>query len=133
MGGPLIRSTSGGKAANSLHFPLDPGSTYGKMTGCLELAHQRVCAENEDGINPGLDRGGRAPDAPLQFSNHSNRRGADTCARRDMGEGEGKSGATEEDLNLYFGWKESDYHSDMQFHYQACFIRERRAAVTSML
>ena len=45
LGGPLIRSTSGGLAAHPLHFPLDPASTYGKITGCIGLAYTRVCEE----------------------------------------------------------------------------------------
>ena len=133
IGGPLIRSTAGGLAAHPLHFPLDPGSTYGKITGCLELAYQRVCDESSTGNDPDIDRGNLAPGAPLKFANHSNRRGGDTVARRTMGKGEGKTEATEEDIDCTFGWNEAMFNAKMQNHYEARFERTARAAVTSLL
>ena len=133
LGGPLIRSTSGGLAAHPLHFPLDPASTYGKITGCIGLAYTRVCEGSATGDDPDIDRGNHAPGAPLKWANHSNRRGGDTGARRTMGEGEGKTGATEEDIDCTFGWQEAMFNKKMQNHYQARFERTARAAVTSLL
>ncbi len=45
----------------------------------------------------------------------------------------GETGATEEDIDLTFGWKEAMYNAEMQVHYEARFNREKRACVTSML
>ena len=50
-----------------------------------------------------------------------------------MGEGEGKTGATEEDIDCTFGWQEAMFNKKMQNHYQARFERTARAAVTSLL
>jgi hypothetical protein len=121
----VLRGTHGSGLLT--HFPLDPSSTYGKITGCLAKAYDRVCERL--GSDPNLDRGGRAPDAPLQWANHSNRRYADTRSRDTMDE----TGATPMDIDLTFGWKEADYKKEMQVHYEVRFTREKRTAVTSLL
>ena len=40
--------------------------------------------------------------------------------------------ATEQDIDLYFGWMERFYQAKMQVHYESRFTRTRRAAVTSL-
>ena len=42
------------------------------------------------------------------------------------------TGATEQDIDIIFGWLEAFYSQKMQVHYQSRFTRTRRCAVTSM-
>ena len=81
---------------------------------------------NRDSPDPELDLAGLA--SPL-WGHHSFRRFTDTVARQTME----LTGATEQDIDLVFGWIEAFYSAKMQVHYQATFVRERRAAVTSQL
>ena len=41
------------------------------------------------------------------------------------------TGATEQDIDIVFGWLEAFYSAKMQLHYQSRFTREKRSAVTS--
>ena len=66
-------------------------------------------------------------DKPL-WGNHSLRRFADTVARQTMA----LTGASEQDIDLYFGWLERFYQQKMQIHYESRFTRTRRSAVTSL-
>ena len=52
---------------------------------------------------------------------------SDTIARQTMA----LTGATEQDIDLYFGWMERFYQAKMQIHYESRFTRTRRTAVTS--
>ena len=45
----------------------------------------------------------------------------------------GETGATEQDIDIIFGWLEAMYSHKMQLHYQSTFTRTRRSAVTSMM
>ena len=118
--GPLMRSTHG-KLGYS-HMPLDPGSTYHVLTPLFEQAYEQAMADSPD---PEIDLQGF--DKPL-WVNHSFRRFADTVARQTMS----LTGATEQDIDLYFGWMERFYQSKMQVHYESRFTRTRRSAVTSL-
>ena len=118
--GPLIRATHG-KLGYS-HMPLDPGSTYHVLTPMLEQAYALSSADSPD---PEIDLQGF--DKPL-WGNHSFRRFADTVARQTMA----LTQATEQDIDLYFGWMERFYQSKMQVHYESRFTRTRRTAVTSL-
>ena len=42
------------------------------------------------------------------------------------------TGASEQDIDLYFGWMERFYQQKMQVHYESRFTRTRRTAVTSL-
>ena len=120
--GPLLVATEEqGRAIT--HMPLEPGSTYPIITGCLQRAFELA---NETSPDPQLDLGHRTDP---RFTNHSNRRGANTVARQTQA----LTGATDMDLDLTFGWQERFYNSKMQVHYEARFDRRRRAAVTSLL
>ena len=57
------------------------------------------------------------------------RRFADTVARATMA----LTGATEQDIDMIFGWLEAFYSRKMQIHYQSDFDRERRCAVTRLI
>ena len=118
--GPLIRATHG-KLGYS-HMPLDPGSTYHVLTPMLEQAYALATADSPD---PEIDLQGF--DKPL-WGKHSFRRFADTVARQTMAQTQ----ATEQDIDLYFGWMERFYQSKMQVHYESRFTRTRRTAVTSL-
>ena len=54
---------------------------------------------------------------------------ADTIARQTMS----KSGATEYDIDLVFGWMERFYSQKMQLHYETRFNREQRYRVTMFI
>jgi len=116
--GPLLRSTDGYSLS---HMPVDPSTTYGTlhkiMDECCELANP------EGDPDPWLDLQGL--DEPL-WGHHSWRRMADTLARANMA----KSGATEKDIDLVFGWLERMYSRIMQDHYETKFIRVKRYRVT---
>ena len=57
------------------------------------------------------------------------RRCADTVARATMA----KSGVSEQDIDLVFGWLEALYSQKMQVHYESSLSRVRRAMVTSQV
>ena len=103
-------------------MPLDPGSTYSVLSGLWDRACE---AAREDSPDPELDLQGY--DAPL-WGNHSFRRFADTIARQTMA----VTGASEQDIDLYFEWMERFYQQKMQVHYESRFTRTRRTAVTSL-
>ena len=119
--GPLIRATHGSGLGFS-HMPLDAGSTYQVLGQVLQQAWE----ESQRGPpDPELDLQGFAE--PL-WGHHSFRRFADSVARQTMA----LSGATEQDIDLYFGWMERFYNQKMQVHYESRFDRTRRTAVTSL-
>ena len=119
--GPLLRSTDGSMLS---HMPLDPSSTYETlhkiMDECFELSNRHGDPD------PWLDLQGL--EFPL-WGHHSWRRMADTVARATMA----KSGVTEQDIDLVFGWLEEMYSQRMQFHYETRFNRDRRYRVTMYL
>ena len=116
--GPLLRASHGGLGLS--HMPARPNSAMGKL---LAEAYTRVQTQGPD---PELDLEGRAE--PL-WGDHSIRRAADSAARQTRGE----TGASEEDIDLVFGWNESKHAGKMQLHYESTLDRVRRAAVTSMI
>ena len=118
--GPLLRATHG--AAKGLtHMPIVPGSTYSILHDCFDAAFTEA---NRSSPDPELDLQGF--DSPL-WGHHSLRRFADTVARETMQ----ITGATEQDIDIVFGWLEAFYSAKMQLHYQSRFTREKRSAVTS--
>ena len=44
-----------------------------------------------------------------------------------------ETGATEQDIDIIFGWLENFYSAKMQMHYESKFDREKRKAVTMMV
>jgi hypothetical protein len=119
--GPLMRSTDG---ATISHMAIDPSSTYGTLHKIMDEAFEKA---NPDGDpDPWLDLQGL--ETPL-WGHHSWRRLADTLARATMA----KSNATEQDIDLTFGWRENMYSQVMQYHYETRFNRERRFRVTMFL
>ena len=81
---------------------------------------------NATSADPELDLQGLAEP---KWGHHSMRRGADTIAR----ETRHITGATEQDIDIIFGWNENLYSKNMQTHYESNFTRERRSVVTSMI
>ena len=90
--GPLLRASHGGLGLS--HMPARPNSAMGKL---LAEAYTRVQTQGPD---PELDLEGRAE--PL-WGDHSIRGAADSAARQTRGE----TGASEEDIDLVFGWNEA--------------------------
>jgi hypothetical protein len=125
--GPLMRAfTRKGRKVLS-HMPHTANSTYQgpyAMKLVLEQAHAIVQAR--EGGDPEFDAGTR-----IAFGNHSLRRFADTIARQSMA----LLSITEEEINVYFGWKESELLKDMQRHYANMNLRERvkMARITSQI
>ena len=94
--GPLLRATHG-RGKGLTHMPIVPGSTYEIIHDCFAAAHR---AANRSTPDPELDLQGFG--APL-WGHHSLRRFADTVARETMA----TTGATEQDIDIIFGWLES--------------------------
>ena len=136
--GPLIRATEG---SVTTHMPLTPNATYAalhatfdeayRLANGVAVSHWRtngegVAAEHWHDRDPELDLMGLA--AP-RWGHHSNRRLADTVARQTRKE----TGATEQDIDIIFGWMENFYSAKMQMHYESKFDREQRKVVTMMV
>ena len=79
---------------------------------------------------PGPARRHAHPEADGQAT-HSERRGSDTGARRDRE----KTGSTEAEIDIYYGWHEKVLLKEMQVHYAAMSIKERmkQAKITSLM
>ena len=119
--GPLVRGTLGRNLLT--HMPLNPASTYDSLHRHFDEAFELANAASPD---PELDLRGLA--APL-WGHHSARRFADTVARQTMKE----TGATEQDIDMVFGWQEAFYSRKMQIHYDTSFTRDRRSCVTRLV
>ena len=119
--GPLLRSTDGDRVS---HMPLDPSATYATLHRIFDDAYDLANPEGDP--DPWLDMQGM--DEPL-WGHHSFRRMADTVARATME----RTGATEQDIDLIFGWNEKMYSHKMQCHYETRFNRDRRYRVTMYL
>ena len=117
--GPFLRSTDAAGRYIS-HMPITPQS-LGDMSTMLHKAHELTA-----GDDPDFDLEGR--DEP-SFGHHPNRRYSNTVARRDML----KTGATEQEIDLNYGWNEHMHNQTMQIHYEQRFTRERRSALTSLM
>ena len=120
--GPLLRATHHGESLPYTHMPIVPGSTYEILHDIFDEAYSLT---QESGPDPELDLQGW--DEPV-WGHHSLRRFADTVARETMSQ----TGASEQDIDLVFGWMENMYSAKMQLHYQSRFTRTKRAAVTSL-
>ena len=121
--GPLLRSTDMGGDQLS-HMPLDPSSTYETLHKIMDDAYELANPEGDP--DPWLDMQGL--ESPL-WGHHSFRRCADTVARATMA----RSGVSEQDIDLVFGWLEAMYSHRMQYHYETRFIRDKRYRVTMYL
>ena len=105
------------------HMPWVPTSSYDELHLLLDEAHRMA---NANGPDPELDLQGLAK--PL-WAHHSIRRGSDTVARSTRAE----TGATEQDIDLVYGWNEAMYSARMQMHYESRFDRDRRKMVTRLV
>ena len=119
--GPLLRSTDGARIS---HMAIDPTSTYTSLHKIFDAAY--VLANPTGDPDPWLDLQGL--DEPL-WGHHSLRRMADTVARATMA----RTGVTERDIDLVFGWQEKFYSKVMQLHYETRFDRDKRYRVTMYL
>ena len=54
---------------------------------------------------------------------------ADTVARQTRHE----TGASEQDIDIMFGWQEAFYSAKMQMHYETKLLREVRTCVTRLV
>ena len=120
--GPLIRSTSGFRLT---HSALSPDSTYKLLGLAMEKAYLLANSESA-GPDPELDLNGALKPS---WSHHSWRRFADKVARQSRGE----TGASDVDIDLFFGWMEAFYRKLMQLHYAGRNERVARNRVTMMV
>ena len=121
--GPLMRATHGA-ALGAAHMPLSTQSTYESMHALMDRAFVEASPAGDP--DPEIDLQGL--EKPL-WGHHSFRRFADTVARQTMSQ----TGATEQDIDIIFGWMEAFYSAKMQMHYETKLIRERRSVVTSLV
>ena len=104
--GPLIRATSGW---NVTHMALSPDSTYKLLGEAMQEAFV-VSNQGSVGSDPELDLNGAVKP---HWSHHSWRRFSDKVAR----ETREKTGVSEVDIDLFYGWQEAMYRKLMQIHY----------------
>ena len=97
-------------------------SFHALLHKAMAAAYERANADPED-PDPELDLGGA--EAP-HFTNHSWRRFADRVARASMLE----TGASEVDIDRFFGWLDAHYEKLMQLHYAGREDRVKRSRVT---
>ena len=114
---PLLLTTTGGTRPKVLIQPFSVQSAPGPTKELLEKAH-RDANTAAMGPDPDLDTD---PRRPCKWSTHSLRRLADSVARRYRH----VSGATEAQIDIYFGWNERVLLKAMQVHYASLSIRER--------
>ena len=106
-------------------MPLSVSSTFAPMKEMLTRAHELA---NSLAADPDLDL---KPGDKARWTTHSLRRLADTIARRYRE----ITGATEAEIDIFFGWNERVLLKAMQRHYAKLSIRERMALakITGML
>ena len=76
--------------------------------------------------DPELDLEGRK--AP-KWAHHSSRRKSDKVARETMDD----TGATKDDIDDMYGWKQAERAKDMQLHYEGRRLRSRHARISMMV
>ena len=113
----MLLATTGGVWGKIKLMPLAVDSAGSAIKEALEKAHVMA---NEDPLDPDPDLE-LDPRRPTKWSSHSLRRLADTCARRYRR----WSGATEAQIDLYFGWQERLLKKAMQTHYESLSVRAR--------
>ena len=117
--GPLLLSTTGGQWPKLTPMPMSTGTAFEPTKELLVAAAELAGADKSD-PDPDLDTAyGRAP----KWTSHSLRRGADTAARQYKEE----TGATEAQIDIFFGWHEKILLKAMQVHYEGLSTRARMA------
>ena len=105
-------------------MPLTVESSYTHVIGALKRAWE-ISSKMEE---PDLELDLEGLEQP-KWAHHSFRRTADKIARATMEQ----TGASKEDLDDMFGWKQSERAKDMQLHYAGRAHRAKRALVTMMI
>ena len=119
---PFIRATHGNYIST---MPLNTQSVYDGIVSLLPQA-EVLCRPD-----PLFELEGRNPSVnPLvasgDYGSHAFRQMADASARRHMVE----NGATEIDIDRFFGWNEKQYERNMQLHYAGRQDRIKRKRLT---
>ena len=104
--GPLIRAPVGYVIT---HMPLVTTSADHHIRTALDRAYEELVASGEH--DPELDL---PPGMDPQWGQHSFRREADRVAQSTRD----KSGASEEDVDFFFGWRLKELLAKMQVHYK---------------
>ena len=105
--GPLLRATNGKQLT---HMPLAPGSSYQIIFDAVYGAYEESSKMSE--VDTELDLDGL--EKP-KFAHHTMRRTADKWAREAIAAS--LSTATNEMVDVVFGWKQAEREKDQQFHY----------------
>ena len=117
--GPLLLSTTGGRWPKLTPMPMSTGTAF-EPTKELLVAAAKLAGADVSDPDPDLDTAyGREP----KWTSHSLRRGADTAARQYREE----TGATEAQIDIFFGWHEKILLKAMQVHYEGLSTRARMA------
>jgi hypothetical protein len=119
--GPLLRATHGSMLS---HMPLAPDSSYTHIMGALRDAY----AISSEMAEPDLELDLAGLDSP-KWGHHTFRRTSDKMAR-DAAE---ETGASKEDIDAHFGWKQRERQKDQQLAYAGLRDRTQRARVTMMI
>jgi hypothetical protein len=121
--GPLIRATSGHKLT---HMPYSPTSTHVHLVPAMTKAFDKI--QGEGRADPEYDA---VTDPVPKFGNHSNRRHGDRVAMRNAS----ATGATDEDIDFFFGWNLKKMAETMRLHYAGLdrVLRLRLSRVTRMM
>ena len=108
-------------------MPLAVSSAFGPTKELLTKAYEMA---NSDVADPDPDLDLRAGEKP-KWSTHALRRLANTNAQRYKEE----TGATSDEIDIFFGWQERVLLKAMQMHYAQMTIKERmgKAKVTCMI
>ena len=118
-----MRATLGHKLT---HMPFSPKSTHVHLIPAMEAAFRRV--QESGRSDPEYDKVG---DPVPKFGNHSNRRHADRVALRNKE----TTGATESNIDHFFGWNLKKMAEDMKKYYSGMdrVMRLALSRVTAMI
>lgn len=119
--GPLFRATFG---ALLTHMPLTTSSSYAAFIGALKKAWEISSSMAEPDEELDLD-GLEKP----KWGHQTFRRTADKIARATAAE----TGASKEDIDDMFGWRQAERAKEMQSHYAGFGSRAHRAKITMMI
>ena len=125
--GPLMLATTGGSSPRRTAMPLSVGSAFAPTKEMLERAYAAV---NIDPLRPDPDLDLWPGEKP-KWSTHALRRLANTTAQKYKE----LSGATSDEIDIYFGWHEKILLRAMQVHYASMSMRERmkKAKITGFM
>lgn len=127
--GPFLLASTGGRKSARTIMPLSTSGAFTLTKEILTKAFTKANANPTD-QDPDLEIDLAAGEEP-KWSTHSLRRLADTVAQRYRE----RSGTSEAEIDIYFGWNERVLLKAMQTHYNGLSMRQRMkmSKITGML